>query len=151
VSPTGEPQSTSISQAIRELQGDTDKPVILKIDIDHDEWANFEATPAHDLARCSQIIGEFHGFENALDIQWLNRAVAVMRKLKAHFEVVHVHANNYTGFTTIANIAFPQTLEVSFANRNRYRFEQTDERFPTELDAPNRRGRADLYLGMFKY
>jgi hypothetical protein len=49
---------------------------------------------------------------------------------------VHVHANNYGSILAIGNLLFPSVLEVTYANRVKYVFEDTDETFTGALDLP---------------
>lgn len=51
----------------------------------------------------------------------------------------------------VSNVSFPEGLEVSFANRNRYKLEISDEIFPTSLDQPNNPLLPDIFLGTFRY
>ena len=74
-----------------------------------------------------------------------------MRKLKLLFEVVHVHANNWDPILPIANVPFPEALEVTFVNRTLYQFENNTELFPTDIDFPNRPDRIDIFLGDFRF
>jgi len=124
---------------------------IMKMDIEGDEWPALAAASPESLLRFTQIICEFHDFSRANDPAWYARAFKVMTKLKAAFEVVHVHANNGRPFVDIAGIAFPDVLDVTFASRGRYRFVETDETFPTKLDQPNDSSAPDHYLGPFKF
>ncbi|MEJ0092984.1 MAG: hypothetical protein WDN46_06035 [Methylocella sp.] len=151
VSAIDEPGSITMDQAIEDLGMQPNEAAICKIDIEGDEWPVFEAAEIERLARCSQIICELHNFSAAADPVWLERALKVMTKLRSRFDVFHVHANNWDDFTTFANVPFPETLEVSLGNRARYQFEETDERFPIEIDRPNRPNFADLHLGAFRF
>ncbi len=146
-----EEDSNSIPRILADARIRRDASVLLKIDIESAEWDVFDACPSSDLARFSQILVEFHDFDRATDPYWLMRASRVMKKLKDLFGVYHVHANNWTPMAVIGNVYFPGTLEVSFANKARYKFEQARELFPTRLDAPNNPLRPDLYLGAFQF
>jgi hypothetical protein len=64
---------------------------------------------------------------------------------------VDASANNFGGFSNVANIIFPNVLEISFANRSMYSFSETDEIFPGPLDAPNDPSHPDLHLGSFRF
>ena len=125
--------------------------LILKIDIEHDEWPVFDATSETALSCFSQIVCEFHGLGLMIDPQWNERARRVLEKITGHFGVVHVHANNYCGLNSVANIPVPEVLEITFANRSRYRLVPTDEVFPGPLDAPNYPYLPDIHLGAFVY
>ena len=97
------------------------------------------------------VLVEFHNFSQGREPGWLARATRVMEKLSAAFGVYHVHANNWSGMATVGNVYFPDTLEISFGNRGRYQFENSNELFPTALDQANNPLRPDLYLGSFKF
>jgi hypothetical protein len=149
------PQATNDSETLNDLAERHGNPgsasLILKIDIEHDEWPVFDATSDHALSCFAQIVGEFHGFEAMSDAHWNERARRVFEKITRQFGVVHVHANNHSGFSCIANIPIAQTIEISFANKSRYTLVATDETFPGPFDAPNHPYVADLYLGSFVY
>jgi len=147
----GNPDATSIANILNEGGVSHVASVILKIDIESAEWDVFDACSPEHLAYFSQILVEFHDFDQAVDHYWLTRATRVLKKLTNKFGVYHVHANNWSPMAVIGNVYFPGTLEVSFASRERYQFETTDELFPTRLDAPNNPLRPDLYLGAFRY
>jgi hypothetical protein len=125
--------------------------VIMKSDIEQDEWATFAATSADVFNVFSQIICEFHDFQNVSDDKWFARAAAVLNKLNEGLAVVHVHGNNYDPLLVIGNMLFPQVLEVTYASKAKYKFHPTDEVFPGELDAPNVPTAADYGLGKFVY
>ena len=127
------PDGATIEQLV-ERHGTPGLPsLVLKIDIEHAEWAVFEATSEHALSCFAQIVGEFHGFDLMFDQNWIANAQHVFAKLTRQFAVVHVHANNYTPLYNIANIPVPAVLEITFANRSRYRLEPADEIFPGPL------------------
>jgi hypothetical protein len=125
--------------------------VILKIDIEHDEWQVFSKLTSHDLVQFSQIICEFHAFSAILDDEWYGRTLNVLTKLNRHFAVVHVHGNNFLPWMDLGGVPFPELLEVTYASRNRYEFEPSKEIFPTLLDAPNDPSKPDLFLGRFVF
>jgi SAM-dependent methyltransferase len=129
----------------------TSPNILMKLDIECDEWAVFDATPPEMLCRFSQIVGEFHYFQAFEDPHWRHLFARVLQKLSNYYTVVHVHANNYGGFSNIANVIVPNVLEITFANRSIYSFTETDEIFPGSLDEPNDPSRPDMYLGSFRY
>lgn len=129
----------------------TSQRTILKIDVEGDEWPIFAAASPAALARFSQIACEFHGFKDLKKSEVYVQFLQTITKLKALFEVVHVHGNNFRDFLSFQNVVFPSVLEITFANRNDYRFTESHEIFPTALDRPNRPDRPDLHLGCFKF
>jgi hypothetical protein len=75
----------------------------------------------------------------------------VLEKLVRQFAPIHLHGNNVAGLYNVANIAVPDALEVTFANRRRYRFADSSESFPTTLDAPSDPGVPDIWLRTFRF
>jgi hypothetical protein len=67
--------------------GDAAKHLILKIDIEGDEWASLLAAPDATLTAIDQLVVEFHGVDNP-------RFLQSVRRLKRFFYVAHFHANN---------------------------------------------------------
>jgi hypothetical protein len=125
--------------------------LVLKIDIDGGEWRVFDDCPADVLGKFAQIVCEFHDLVRLHDASFLARARRVFEKLEQNFDVIHVHGNNYAAIVNVANIALPDVLEVTFVNRARFPCEETDEVFPTALDAPCRPGFPDIFLGSFRF
>lgn len=126
-------------------------PIILKMDIEGDEWSVFDTTSTDILERFTQIVVEFHHLERLAEPEFRARAERVFRKLAEKFFVFHVHGNNCGNLTNVQNIVLPESLEVSFARKDLYPSEPTDELFPQTLDMPNQKGRADFYLGCFRF
>jgi hypothetical protein len=146
------PESESLPSLIQQHDKQNAKPnILLKIDIENDEWAVFDTTAPEILSRFSQIVGEFHYFQGLSDVHWRRLFTRVLKKLSDSYAVVHVHANNIGGFSNVANVIFPNVLEVTFANRSMYSFSETDEIFPGPLDAPNDPARPDFHLGSFRF
>jgi hypothetical protein len=124
--------------------------ILLKLDIECDEWAIFDKASREVLSRFAQIVGEFHFFEGySADIRWRRLITRVLKKLTDDYAVIHVHANNYGDFHTIGGLTLPNVLEITFANRALYSFYKADESFPGPLDAPNDPGRPDVHLDIF--
>lgn len=145
-------EGTESLQSILETLG-TREPasVILKIDIENDEWAVFRNAPREVLGMFSQVLCEFHAFNYMhQDFQWDN-ALAGLSKLREQFDVVHVHGNNCAEVYYIDGRPVPAVVEAALVNKTRVRTEPTDESFPSPLDRPNNVNRADFYLGNFHF
>ncbi len=125
--------------------------VLLKCDIEGDEWPMLDACPPDVLARCAQIVCEFHDLQFLALDPFRQRAHRVFEKLNRAFFVAHVHGNNCTPMVNIANVPVPSTIEVTFVNRARCACEESGEVFPTALDAPNNAAWPDLFLGAFRF
>jgi hypothetical protein len=121
------------------------------MDIEGDEWEVLQAAPADSLGGVAQLACEFHDFHRVGEDAWFERAYHVLTRLAKVFAVVHVHGNNNRLLHCRANVPFPELLEVTFASRRFYTFADSDEVFPTSLDAPNRPDLPDIHLGAFRF
>jgi hypothetical protein len=149
ISGTKSADTVTLSELIAEHLDRSQPNIILKIDIESGEWDVFDHTNSETLSRIAQIVCEFHDLHKLYDAQIYEIAFRVFKKLNEAFGVFHVHANNYGHIVNIGNVALPQSLEVSFANRSCYSFKNTYEIFPTPIDRPNNPSAADIYLGNF--
>ncbi|HXX07133.1 MAG TPA: tetratricopeptide repeat protein [Pseudolabrys sp.] len=143
--------STTLDDLVAPLRGSGSPDLILKIDIEGDEWDVFDQVTPATLSRFSQIVGEFHQLHRVKEREFLRRTSRVFKKLSDSFSVIHVHGNNFGKVARIAGKMFPDTLELSFASRSRYRFESSSEQFPTILDMANNPFFSDINLGTFRF
>jgi len=151
-----EPGQHGQTQTIDELVSIHGSPgkatLLLKIDIEADEWPVFDSVSEEALACFAQIAAEFHYFGNAmLDSEFYQRALRVLQKLHRNFAVVHVHGINGHPVCNIVNVMVPDIMEITFANRRRYSFGPSVETFPGPLDAPCHPNMPDVHLGRFIY
>jgi hypothetical protein len=151
IDPYDHPNAISIDTIVSSRISDATAPLLLKIDIEGGEWEVFQAISEPVLRRFRQIVCEFHDLDRLNEVEFGNRARAVFAKLATTHAVIHVHGNNCGNFTNVGNVVVPQSLEVSFALRDAYTLTEAMMNFPTPLDCPNQPGRADLYLGPFRF
>lgn len=126
--------------------------LVLKMDAEGAEWEILAAgESAAPLGRFRQIVAEFHWFDRVGHDAWYRTARAALAHILATHACVHVHANNHGGVAMIRGVAFPRVLELTFARRDAYAFEDETALFPTALDAPCDPARPDIYLGAFRF
>jgi hypothetical protein len=151
IAPSAENGHASIHSIIEANLLSDPASVVLKIDIEGSEWDVFDSTPEQELDKFSQIICEFHGFQFVDDDAFFQKVSRVLDKLGSLFQVVHVHGNNYCPMFSLGGVPFPSLLEVTFVNRRRSTFQETEEIFPTQLDQANNQKRPDFFLGRFEF
>lgn len=125
--------------------------LVVKIDAEGAEWDILRACDPALLGLCAQIVCEFHHLDRLAEAEFRATAEACWGTMAERFFVCHVHGNNCGQIVNVANIAVPESLEVTFANRALYRPVDDCETFPTPLDRPNEPGRADISLGSFRF
>lgn len=150
------PETSETSQSLEDLVSRLDRRearpnLILKIDIEGAEWRVWASTPPDRLSRFSQILCEVHGLADLADNDRRREIYGVFSTLNKAYAVVHVHGNICGGIANVGNVIFPNVLEITFANRDVYRFEPTDELFPGLLDTSCDAYSPDMYLGSFRF
>ena len=128
-----------------------EKQLIVKMDIEGNEWDVLAPLDRSLLTGCRQLVVEFHNFMSVSDEDWCNRAQRTLDSLTQDFGVVHVHANNLSKHIVSKRLTLPDSLEVTFANRRHYRLEETNETFPGPNDRKNNPYFPDLRLGRFQF
>lgn len=145
------PGRETLSNLVRANSKPGRPDILLKIDIEGDEWRVFADTPADEIGRCAQILCEFHDLRRLCNDDVMRRVKGVFEKLAQRFAVAHIHANNCGPLCNVANVPVPDVIEVLYVNRDRYETAETDELFPTALDAPNLPSMPDIFLGPFRF
>jgi FkbM family methyltransferase len=125
--------------------------MILKMDIEGDEWAVLAATDTATLSQFRQIVVELHGLSYLGDREWRGAFEAAINRVTLTHVPIHIHGNNYSWFATVGGFPVPDVVEVTFARRDSYAFGENLTPFPTSLDRPCRPNRADLSLGRFEF
>lgn len=152
IAPTAGPGAVTIADLVRGHDKGEDRPnIFLKMDIENAEWLSILATPRAELSRFSQIVCELHYFQGLAHPGHRAAVYEALSRLNDDYAVVHVHANNYAGWADIANVILPCVMEVTFANRALFQFEETDEMFPTRMDASCDPAKPDMFLGAFRF
>ncbi|MGA3228056.1 MAG: hypothetical protein ABSC65_30120 [Acidobacteriaceae bacterium] len=120
------PYDTTLSRVFE--RADSNK-IVLKVDIEGSEYRIIDAI-VEFADRIVGLIVEFHDTDPLRPV-----FVDGIRKLRQHFEIVHVHANNTEG---IASDQLPELLEVTFVKRTRHQTLQRRTVLPLDgVDAPN--------------
>jgi len=131
------------------VAGGCEGDLILKIDIEDDEWNVFDGADTATLLRFRQIVCEFHYLKRLRRSQWRQAAGRVLHKLSRTHVPVHVHGVNHNRIRWIVGVPVPDVIEVTFVRRHDYQIRMSDEVFPTALDSPNNPTRGDLDLTGF--
>lgn len=138
VSGRGITSGTSVPALLARSGAATDHRAFVKIDIEGSEYELIA-----DLVACrdaiSGIVVEFHDIGRKTDR--FNRALA---QLLEHFQVVHIHGNNYSAYDD--RIQFPECVEITLLNQvlAASPAAASAHEYPRPgLDFPNRPGSAD--------
>ena len=150
-------QNCNTLQAHLEQNGDGDKRIFLKIDVEGAEWLSLLHTPESVLKQCNQIVIELHDLSgcgktgNYPDVTQAQK-IQMLEKITKHFHCWHVHANNYANIHMVDGFKVPDALEVTFINQALYPVEgNSTEYFPTKYDQPCCVRRKDTQLDFWPF
>lgn len=141
-------EEVTLASLLENLAG---KQIIVKMDIEGDEWKVLAQLAPGLLIHCRQLVVEFHDFLSITNRAWREEATQALLSLATDFGVVHVHANNLSKHILSGGLTLPDSLEVTFANRRYYQLEATDETFPGPADRKNNPYFPEIPLGRFQF
>jgi hypothetical protein len=113
-----------------EKNGDADRHLVVKMDVEGAEWQTFLETPDRVFEQIDQLVVEFHG---------VNRQgfVEAVKKLKGFYYIANLHFNNYS-CTTLYRPFPAWAFEVLFVSRKLGVPDRSGRRAAASpLDTPN--------------
>lgn len=102
----GKPFDTLTNQIAR--NGDQNKKLVVKMDVEGDEWESLLRTPDETLQEIDQLVVELHHDRNNLPDKLL-----LIRRLKTMFYIVNVHFNNFACRGRLLQLILPSPLPSS--------------------------------------
>ena len=142
----GEFNKKSLPEIITAEGLDSEFNMLMKIDIEGDEWAFLKDISPDLMRKFSQVVIEFHGMADFLSHQKHLTRMYILNALAVTHQCVHLHANNWGDYKIIGGLPVPDVIEATFASRDRYTFRDCARRFPTPIDYPNNADRAELVI-----
>ena len=131
-----------------EQEGDCDKrDLLLKIDIDGEEWPTFANFPLDQLKRFRQISCEFHWSSRLKDPEYFSLCMRAITNIRKAFFPAHLHGNNFATFANLMGVPIPEVYEVTFMNSEIYQPSGRQRGGPTDIDNANNPDAPDLFLG----
>lgn len=153
IAPEQKPHYNTLANHI-ERYGLTDKNILLKIDIEGDEFDVFENEMIFSaLKNINQIIIEWHDLKTRL-----HELRTILSRFKNEFEIVHVHGNNWgdsftvpaSSYDEMKKIYLPDVLEMTLVRRENIHSAdllKEQEKYPVSgLDWPNNPRKPDMPL-----
>ena len=120
--------------------------LILQMDIEGGEYEVLIDTSSEHLKRFRIMIIEFHSMDRILNPIGLKLIGAVFKKITKHFDVVHIHPNNYFKPMEYKDFKVPPIMEFSFLRKDRVLRRTPARTFPHDLDRRNVASKDDVVL-----
>ena len=113
-----------------------DKDIILKLDIEGDEYASLIDISEENLKKVRILVIELHDLRHLRNDIFLNLFDKVINKLNNYFYVCHLHINNISKIKKIGNYLLPDMIEMPFIRKNRVKnFSSKFSILPHKLDS----------------
>ncbi len=91
--------------------------VILKIDIEGDEWDVLHDVETCYLDKCKQIVLELHGIHNMVSEYQFKKVINSLKKLSISHSLRNIHVNNWAKFELVNGIPLPDVIEVTYLRK----------------------------------
>ena len=96
------------------------KSLILKLDIEGDEWNILSQFSASNLLKCEQIVVEFHNVLDIYNTKKFDLYIKVLTKIRKHHKVINVNVNNYGASSMLFGEKISDVYEISFLRNDLY-------------------------------
>jgi len=147
------PESISLRDWVAAHTAETERDLVLSVDIEGAEWEALSSAPIGLLDRFALIVIELHGLKDFGSPDLYRRKIRPMlTTLFHHHSSVHVSPNNCCGTVMLPSlgIALPKTLELTLVHNRllpREPLARSTPAFPHELDInQNQKSKPPLFL-----
>lgn len=124
--------------------GDFEKRILLKMDIEGDEWKVIRSILNGNYKNISAIILELHHLGRYEKLAFYNR---ILKSINSKFTLVHIHANNFESVFNIKGKILPMASELTLINNNLVTQKSIlNSGLPSVHDFPNDAEREDIRL-----
>ena len=126
---------------------DRDEEIILKIDIEGDEYLNLININNKKLTNVRILIIEFHNLRDLRSKFFFDMFSHLIDKLSKHFYFCHLHPNNTGKIKKIGNYNIPDIIEFTLINKNRVNFTPKNySKLPNKLDKKIDQKKKDIFI-----
>jgi hypothetical protein len=114
------------------------KDGLLSMDIEGQEYEILGSAPDFVFQKFKCMVIEFHGLQLVGSREGLAFVDSIIRRLLVHFEIGHLHGNNYADPVTVCGLKIPSVIELTFVRKDLKLSSDTKvESLPHVLDVPN--------------
>ncbi len=115
ISETQELNSVSLNDVLLQSKSDF---LLLKIDIEGQEWDSFNNVSESQLLKCSQVVGEFHNLHDISEKDFYKKVKLCLEKILNTHVLINVHANNWGSYIIVHGTPLPDVLELTFLRKD---------------------------------
>jgi hypothetical protein len=130
----------TLPDLIEENGHSNEKNMILKIDIESNEWDVFQYLPTKNLRQFKYIVAELH-FSNSSKVNYYS----ILKKLQETHQIFHIHCNNCGRIIKLNRFIICNLLEISFIQKEGYKFIEDNNIYPIkDLDYKNCKSKEEI-------
>jgi hypothetical protein len=124
----------------------SDDDMLLKMDIEGDEYNIIKDTPQRILIKFRILVIEFHNFELLGIENFFDIMSGAFSKIMTDFYIVHIHPNNCGGTVYFKDLLVPRVMEFTFLRKDRFLSSKSVTKIPHALDRKNCEDHVDILL-----
>ncbi len=136
----------TLSDWVSKKVGDSNRDLILQMDIEGAEYSVLAETSEDTLKRFRMMVIEFHNLGRLRDDYGLEYIRSVFTKISKYFDIVHIHPNNSCQPIVFRGLEIPPMMEFTFLRKDRTLKKIPNKTFPHALDRKNSKRRKDVVL-----
>ena len=139
-------QENENSMSINNFLNNKDE-IIFKMDIEGDEYINLINLNEDKFQNIRIMILELHDLRNLRSVFFYKIFDQVISRLSKYFYFCHLHPNNTSKLTKIAEFSIPDMLELTLINKQRVKFSNSNYlSIPHKLDKKVNPTEEDIFL-----
>ena len=133
--------------SINDWLNDEDGQIILKMDIEGDEYLALSAITDQNLDKVRILVLEMHDLRHLRNYSFYRIFDEVLSKLQNYFYVCHLHVNNISKVKDIGGYSVPDMLEITLIKKNRVKnFSNEYAILPNNLDQKTVFNKKDILI-----
>ena len=139
--------STENEISINDWLQERKEEIILKIDIEGDEYISLNSISDENLKKVRILIVELHDLRNLRNYSFFKIFEKILSRLNHYFYVCHLHINNASKVKNIGGFKVPDMVEITLIRKDRVKnFNGEYARLPNELDRKTVQNREDILI-----
>jgi hypothetical protein len=133
--------------SINDWLDDEVKEIILKMDIEGDEYLNLASISEKNLNKIRILVIEIHDLRNLRNSFFFKTFEKILFRLSNIFYVCHLHVNNASKVKDVGGYKIPDMLEITLIRKDRVKnFTGEYTQLPHKLDQKTVLNKDEIYL-----
>lgn len=140
-------ENNSSNISINNWIDNNDKEIILKIDIEGEEYPILANISDQNLRKVRILVIEFHDLRNLRSNSFLSFFEKIFSRLDNFFYPCHLHINNSSKVKKINNLQIPDMIEMTFIRKDRItNFSNKYSKLPHILDQKTIKSKNEIFI-----